>query len=384
MRKILLIYQTIIPSVKLCGLEQCLFLQKEELIEFRHCPAAQIRKGDLAWADTLWMIRSADYLEQQIAKVCREMGKTLVYAIDDDLLHVPEDMSSGPYYAQAVIKKQITSIVRCAHAVASPSPRLLDQYAREGQKRFLLTEPSLYRVEGKTPHADGKIHIGFAGSVDRGGDIDLLLGDALRQIKDRYGDRVAVEFFGSEPAIAKELNFAVIPYKDSYEAYQQTMAELNWDIGLAPMQETQFHACKHYNKLIEYCGYGMVGIYSDVLPYSEGVENGVTGILCGNTPREWVEAMEQLVDDSELREKMSRNCLERANGAFTLQAAAQKLLESLETLPEGKTGWSKGMGAGIRAHDYWNRFVVKVRIYGWKTPYMILRKVFRFFRKRQP
>lgn len=125
-----------------------------------------------------------------------------------------------------------------------------------------MHEPSAYALAEKPENPDGVVHIGFAGSADRGQDVDTILAEALEEVSRKYGDRISIEIFGTDTEIARRLRCMTIPYTESYEAYQEKMKELNWDIGLAPMPETAFHACKYYNKLVEYAGYGIVGIYS--------------------------------------------------------------------------------------------------------------------------
>ena len=55
----------------------------------------------------------------------------------------------------------------------------------------------LFRSEYR-PHApDAPVKIGFAGSIDRIGDLEEVLGEALIQTRDRYGGAVAFEFLGA-------------------------------------------------------------------------------------------------------------------------------------------------------------------------------------------
>ena len=55
--------------------------------------------------------------------------------------------------------------------------------------------------------------------------------------------------------------------------------------------------CKYFNKYIEYGRFGIIGIYSDVLPYSGKIIDGVNGILVKNTREAWFSALDKLIQD---------------------------------------------------------------------------------------
>lgn len=328
----LLLYREIFPSVRLCGLIQLEKLCEDGKIAFRYKRLCRVKKADLNWANLIVLIRGDSLTEECIARMCRQSGRHVMYVLDDDLLNVPMELASGAYYARSSVRRHIQRLLEYSDCFTSPSPVLLKKYGTEGKYSFLLVEPAAYRLEEKPLREDGTVHIGFSGSSDRGEDVDQILSEALAAIRDRYGEKVRLEFFGPSTKTAEQLGCQTHPYTESYEEYQALMAQFNWDIGLAPMLRTKFHACKHYNKLVEYCGFGIVGVYSDLPPYRGAVEHGVTGLLCENTTQGWVDAIARLIDDDDLRKKMARNCLERARGAFSAETAAARMEEGLAGL----------------------------------------------------
>ena len=369
-----MLYRTFGPSVYLCGLVQMEWLAERGIASFRHMSILHVTKADLEWAQIVLFVRGDGLLDERMAEICHAAGKYIVYILDDDLLKVPESLPSWSYYRQKSVKHHLLRMNDLCDAFVSPSEKLLSLYGT-GKRTFVVTEPSIYHLNQKNPNPGGVVRIGFAGSSDRGTDIDALLFGALKQLKAKYGSHISFEFFGVETKTAKELHCRTIPYTESYEDYQRKMAELNWDIGLAPMRDTHFHSCKHYNKLVEYCGFGIVGVYSKLLPYINGVEDGVTGLMAENTAEAWVEAVSKLIDDSALRERMAQSCLERAAGRFSVETAARELLENLKALPVpdvtrpvmASLAFAKCSGM---ASWYWEKY----RKYGWKTPAVALRK----------
>lgn len=376
--RILLLYRTFGPSVNLCGYLQLKNLAERGIIRFRHKRILEVNKSDLNWAELVAFVRGDALLDEWMAKICHDAGKQVLYILDDDLLHVPLHLSSGPYYAQQSVKDHIRNMMTYSDYFASPSNVLLERYGNMFAKAFPIIEPAAFQLEEKHSWEDGRVHIGFAGSADRGYDIDTILSEALCEIKKRYADRVEIEFFGTATQTAKDLDCITYPYTESYEKYQMQMVQLNWDIGLAPMPDSPFHACKHYNKLVEYCGFGIAGIYSNVVPYRGAIEHGVTGLLCNNTAEEWIAGLSELIENPMLRKKIADNCLQKAKTDFSIMEAANQMalyLSQLEINNEKDTsigflGWAK-----VRGFCSW--YAEKLKKYGWRTPFIAICKVFR-------
>lgn len=332
--RVLMIYWGFDASACLCGYLQCSRLAEQGEISFRHKRAVEVRQEDLVWADTVVFVRGHTALEAWIAKRCHAAGKYLLYILDDDLLHVPEYLGSASYYALPSVRRHVRDVMQACDGLVSPSRRLLSQYGDGFSKTFQISEPAVGLLRTPKGWPDGRVRIGFAGSLDRGRDIDAILSEALRQITKTYQERVVIEFFGVETSIARELGCRTYPYLASYEEYQRQMDQLNWDIGLAPMPESPFHACKHYNKLVEYSGHGIAGIYSSVPPYTDAVRDGETGLLCENTTEAWIAAISRLIEDRRLRESISAACLTQAGSDFSVEKSAADFGSALYTLPD--------------------------------------------------
>lgn len=329
---ILLIYRKMIPSVMLCGHCQLEYLAQEKRLEYRAMQEQKLSGDDLNWADIVFLGRLDSWYEYQLARKLHEAGKYLIYIIDDDLLNIPPEISSAAYYGQKKIQAYIRKMVEMSDAILSPSPLLLEKYAVQGHRAIQIEEPAIDPVAYK-PHEPGKpVKIGFAGSIDRREDIEKILKDALIRIKREYGDAVQFEFFGAIPSFAKALDANCIPYYDSYDTYRKTLNGLAWDIGLAPMPDKPFHACKHYNKFVEYAAAGIVGVYSDVGPYKKLRKFRGAQVLCGNSTQEWYESIRFLMDEESEREAYRQNALSFAWNDLSVEATAKMLEENLRAL----------------------------------------------------
>lgn len=366
--RVLLIYKELLPSVRLCGHSQMEVLKELGRIEYRHCPEHLLTQELLNWPDIVLLGRTDERFSCDVARGLRESGKYLIYILDDDLLNIPEGITSAAHYWQPSVQRNIRTMLALSHAVLSPSPLLLEKYAVDGRAGLLTREPTVAPVPYEPHDPDAPVKIGFAGSVDRAADVKQLLGDALMEIKRMYGGRVQIEFFGFQIPLAEELEARARPYCSSYDDYRAALNEAAWDIGLAPMPDTPFHACKHYNKFVEYAAAGVVGVFSDVEPYLQLKRDIGLGLFCENRTEVWVEALRSLIDDREKLESLRRQVCECAVTTVSARAIALTLEERMadiwawRALKKNRPYPLKLWKLRRRAEQIW----LAVRVYRWR------------------
>ena len=359
--RVLLIYRQMIPSIRLCGHCQMKYLAQEEKIEYRAVQEMRLRRSDLNWADIVLLGRLDSWYEHRLTRKLREAGKYLVYIIDDDLLNVPGEISSAAYYGKKEIQGYIRAMIEMSDAILSPSPLLLEKYAVNGRKAIRIEEPAIHPVSYQPHDPNGPVKIGFAGSIDRKNDIESMLKDVLLDIRQEFGDRVQFEFFGAIPSFAGELGARCIPYCSSYDEYRRTLNSLRWDIGLAPMPDTPFHACKHYNKFMEYAAAGVVGVFSEIMPYTQLHAYGTAAVLCANHTEDWKAAIRELIDSPERREKLREACVQIARNELSIPVLSEALLDSgngLLDVQQAQSGSVKGLTM-LKARGLYKRVLEK-------------------------
>lgn len=325
----LLIYRKMIPSVRLCGHCQMEFLAQEGKLEYRAVQEMKLKSSDLNWADIVLLGRLDNWYEYQLTKKLRESGRYLIYIIDDDLLNIPPEIGSAAYYGQKEIQGYIRGMIEMSDAILSPSPLLLEKYAVNGRRAIQIEEPAIDPVPFKPHDPDKPVKVGFAGSIDRTGDLEEILRDALLSVKLKYGDKVEFEFFGAIPSFASELCARSISYCDSYDEYRKTLNELEWDIGLAPMPDTPFHACKHYNKFVEYAAAGIAGVFSAVQPYTRLEKLNHDVILLEKDQSIWFRAIDAMIADRALLEHRRKEACRIAKEKLSVASAAEQLLRQM-------------------------------------------------------
>lgn len=324
---VLAISITFIPSVLLCGHCQLEYLQKNGEINYRFVPEHFINPADVEWADVLVFVRSDSDLGAYVSKIAKKLGKRLVYVLDDDLLNPPSYISSYPYYSLPSTKNNMKTIMKNCEVFLTPSPVLLEKYGDAFNRKYLIAEPSLNRIETKPKN--NKIKIGFAGSIDRAQDINEILEDTIAKLVEKYGNKIDIEFMGAKPSFVDKFHLTHLPYQDGYEAYTAFMAKCNWDIGLAPMPDSEFHRCKYFNKFVEYASFGIVGIYSNLEPYIYGIKDRVNGLLVDNTTESWFNAICELIENERLRQNISNECLKQAKDIYSLEVNSRDFLDKV-------------------------------------------------------
>ncbi len=336
--RVLLMYRVMIPSIRLCGHCQMEYLAQQGKLDYRAKEVMKLTDADLSWADIVIIGRLDGYYERKLAEHLKKAGKYLLYILDDDLLNVPPELASGAYYNRPDRQKNILKMIGLSDAIISPSPLLLKKYAVNGRRAIQNEEPAIDPVAYR-PHDPAKpVKIGFAGSIDRTHDLESILKDALLRIRAEFGETVEFAFFGAIPSFAKELDAKCIPYCDSYDQYRQTLNALEWDIGLAPMPDTPFHNCKHYNKFCEYAAASVVGIFTDVQPYTRAKTMSDAGVFCENTAQAWYQSIKGLLTDPAERERRRKRMSVYAHTVFSVEASAMAFYEEFRRIPAALSG----------------------------------------------
>ncbi len=327
--KVLLLYRVMIPSLILCGDEQFKYLAEHQKLDYRSRTVYEVTSEDLNWANIVVIGRLDSWYERKLTEILYKANKYIIYIIDDDLLNIPKEISSSSYYGQSDIRNNIQKMIEMSKALISPSPKLLEKYG-EGKKQIQIEEPTVYPFAYKAHNSNKAVKIGFAGSIDRTHDVETILYDTLKTIKNKYGEKVEIEFFGAIPSFAKELNAKCISYSDSYKGYIEKLNSLDWDIGLAPMPDSEFHSCKHYIKIIEYSEVGIYPIYSNQGPYLRFNKEYGLGTMLPNETDAWVKTIEDLIEHRDNLEQQRKLVNEEICTYMSLENCSNKLLDDLD------------------------------------------------------
>jgi hypothetical protein len=93
----------------------------------------------------------------------------------------------------------------------------------------------------------------------------------------------------------------------SWPDYQEYLASVRYQVGLAPLLDTPYNRARSHTKLYQITRAGAAGIYSNVIPYSGKIVDGVTGVLCNNHRYLWVRSIVALLKDAIRRAAIREN-----------------------------------------------------------------------------
>ena len=265
-----------------------------------------------------------------------ESGKPVVYEIDDLLTELPEQHPDYSTYQR--YRHLMESFIANCDALITSTPVLRNFYAPLNQRGYVypntLNESMWY---GPYPNrgarsAECPVTIGFVGTSTHAKDL-VCVEEALECIYAKFGERVRFMFFGCItdrlerlPGLIHQTGF--VPYSE----YPALLKSLKLDIGLAPLEESPFNACKSNIKYLEYAACGIPGVYSDLPPYRDSVHQGVTGLLVENTSQSWFDAITTLVEDAEIADQIASTAFEDVWDRFSMHKRAQHWLELMETI----------------------------------------------------
>ena len=229
----------------------------------------------------------------------KDNGIATVFQIDDDLFNIPPSIGEEKYlfHTDPVRMDAIRMLMSQSDLVYTSTQTLASSLASlEIAKEIWAGEISAAGEVRRVP-VEGKAveKIGFMGGGDHARDLEEIA-PAIATILDRH-DHVRFELFSSI-ALPGELErfgdrITRIDPVSSYAAFYRIFYDLDWDIGLCPLERTKFNRSKAVLKWVEYTSAGMATVATAGTAYDECSSDGC-GMLADNL-EEWVDMMDRLI-----------------------------------------------------------------------------------------
>lgn len=270
---------------------------------------------------------SLRFLEQMFAT-----GKPIIYEVDDLVSALPDDNHMKPWVEETA--RLLPELLPRFTALTVSTPHLASFFSVYNQNVHVLPnlidediwEPLPLREPGYP------VVIGFTGTMTHKADL-AIIEEALFQIADLYGSRVAFRFMGeASQQVASLPGFSFIPFDQDYRSYAASLAAADIDIALVPLVDNPFNRSKSNIKWLEYSMCGIAGIFSDLPPYNESVRHGTTGLLVGNSTRQWFDAIDLLLKRPDLRKRIATNAQHEVLMKYTLRAGVHEYLDTYQAV----------------------------------------------------
>ncbi len=265
-----------------------------------------------------------------LAAHAKRTAATLIYDLDDDLLTVPPN---HPEAAELAPKAAVVEhMIRRADIVRTSTAALAERVAPLAREVQVVANALDERIwlPGRRGPTDryGAVRILCMGTATHDADFAILL-PALDEIHRQFGDQITFDLIGfvsgtSVPAWIRR----AAPSPHAARSYAGFVHWLTWsgpwDIGLAPLADSPFNACKSAIKILDYAALGLATLASDVAPYQGSLADGPGGSLVPNTTPDWYEALSRLIRDAALRRHLAAGGGElfKTSGTLASQADA--------------------------------------------------------------
>lgn len=244
----------------------------------------------------------------QAVPLLRAKGAAVVVDIDDDLTSVhprnPVYESIHPRnfgrYRDGQKHRHswqwLTQACRDATLVTASTPALLGVYAKHGRGHVLYNYlPDRYYG---VPHEDSDV-IGWPAALASHPDDPSATGGAVARL---VADSAAFRVVGEPIATGAAFGLSEDPPGRSgipVDEWPAAVAELG--IGIAPLADTRFNACKSWLKPLEMSALGVPWVGSPRAEYVRLNRRGA-GVLA-DTPRRWYRELQRLRQDPALRQE---------------------------------------------------------------------------------
>ena len=288
----------------------------------------EITSADISWCDVLVSVRGNNPLSEYVAKRAKKADRKVLIVLDDDLMLYK---SSHPYYDR-LFANSLRNILKISDGLITTSRYLGEKYKQAFGIKYVYVDTPVDDNQIKAPKAldpTRPIRIVYAAGPLHKLFFDSLISPILPHIEARYGDRLSITVIGPDVDVSTaNLNvnkIASMPMKD----YRAFMMENDFDIGLAPLFNSEFCKSKYFNKYIEYSMYRIPAVYSDVMPYNLIVRDGENGMLAENVPNIWFRKICQLIDDEGIRNACEEGAVTQMLNEFNTKQIAGNMYEGM-------------------------------------------------------
>lgn len=300
----------------------------------------EFKEEFLQWADVVVFGRTYpnEYNPVKWMQEFKKRGKRVVYDMDDDFWEVAKDNPSK--LVSNALKDQYEGMIKEADVIITPSNVLAKKFKKYFKKKIIICPNGVDIIQItqggglnpcaylERPHQEKPLTIGYMGAASHWKDLQLI-GEVISDLSKKHDFEFHIYGLVGAPLEAemyyyqKTLSNNFMPEKNDYyrsalgfyqqlagvkmkhipfmppELHPTVLSRADFDIGIAPLEDTVFNRGKSCVKYYEYASVGTVCLASDVLPYSEEVP-----YLAKNTKKDWYNKLEKLITDVEFRNKM--------------------------------------------------------------------------------
>ncbi|HTL80594.1 MAG TPA: glycosyltransferase family 4 protein [Bacteroidia bacterium] len=288
------------------------------------------RKADVRRAndfDIIFIQREAFMTgETWIEKAFADSKAKVIYDFDDAIWML--DVSKGNrIFSWMKDPKKTSELIAMSDLVFAGNQYLAD-YAKKFNPKVEIVpttiDTSLYkRVE--TQKRD-RVIIGWSGSLTTIKHFEHAL-EFLKNIKRKFGDRVAFKVIGDERYVNEELGIKGIRWTEQDEVKELS----SFDIGIMPLPDDEWAKGKCGLKGLQYMALGIPTIMSPVGVNTEIIRDGENGFLA-KTDDEWTYKLSLLIENADLRKRIGEEAVKAVEEKYSVNAWKGRYVELFSDL----------------------------------------------------
>jgi hypothetical protein len=289
--------------------------------------------GELQKADVALFCRNVESGHRRLLDTALRAQIPVIYDLDDNFFLLPSGTAAAKKYGRAECRAMLEEYLAAADLVRVYSRPIYERVwplnasveivrgvvdGRQLRARPVENSKQAVKIVFATSRLDDTLHRHFV--------------PALAQLQAKRPGQIEVHFWGPKPPaeLPGARHRAMI---HDYDRYLQSLAEAQFDIGLAPLDNDLFHRSKTDTKFREYGASGVAGIYSAVDVYA-AVQDGQTGLIVASNTDAWLAALSRLIDDQTLRTNIQRQARAYVNEHYSPERFDATLLRQITSLAD--------------------------------------------------
>lgn len=234
-----------------------------------------------------------------------------VYELDDYLPNLPMKNAHREHMPKDILKSLRQGLAFVDRFVVSTAPLAEAFSGLHSDIRVIENRLPVEWWKGLTSQRQRgrKPRVGWAGGVSHTGDLELIA-DVVKEL----ADEVEWVFFGMCPEKIRPYVHEMHAGVD-IERYPATLAGLDLDLALAPVEQNLFNECKSNLRLLEYGACGFPVVCSDLICYQGDLP--VTRVK--NRFKDWVDAIRMHINDLDATARMGDELRAKVLGEWMLE-----------------------------------------------------------------
>lgn len=282
------------------------YLEEQKKVENQFVPLDELKEESIDRCDLVFCIRCYHDAAYELLKKARMKEKAFVWYIDDNYNAIRFENGKANHVENR--NPLYEGMFEESDCVIVNNKQIYEIGRRLNNCVFHLpTYQTITKHDFPSTKRENVIRFGFIGTLNRDDDF-AVLENALKKILIKYKNKVEIEFIGYCPA-SMQNNERVrhFEFMYNYREFRDFFEEREWDFALAPLRDTQFNRSKTNNKYREYSSFRIPAVFSKVSVYTDCVTDRVNGLLVDDVEEEWINAIEQMIEDDELRKRIGEN-----------------------------------------------------------------------------